>query len=166
MPYRGKERIRGSLQPEEKDQATDEEADAYQPIDELRLVDKLCDRVLDCYLWRFSLILAWRAACFGYPMNSSLPSMNIAGVIGTLYLTASSGSSVTSITLQARSGTSPFIPSRNETTFCLISRGVQHDEIRTSTFNPNDNWVASGMFAFFDLATVSLSSDDQEPPGT
>src|SRR5881397_2978292 len=79
MPYRVKERMRGSLQPEEKNQATDEEADAYQPIDELSPVDKLCDRVLDCYLWWFSLILAWRAACFGYPMNSSLPSMNIAG---------------------------------------------------------------------------------------
>src|SRR2546422_2735567 len=166
MPYRVKERMRGSLQPEEKNQATDEEADAYQPIDELSPVDKLCDRVLDCYLWWFSLILAWRAACFGYPMNSSLPSMNIAGVIGTLYLTASSGSSVTSITLQARSGTSPFIPSRTETTFCLISRGVQHDAIRTSTFNPGHHWVASGMFAFLDLPPLSLSSDAPEPTGT
>src|SRR5712691_2418656 len=108
MPYRVKERMRGSLHPEEKNQATDEEADAYQPIDELRLVDKLCDRVLDYYLWWFSLILAWRAACFGYPMNSSLPSMNIAGVIGTLYLNARSGDSVKSITIKERSGNSHF----------------------------------------------------------
>src|SRR3989475_9125058 len=107
MPFRVKERMRGSLQPEEKNQATDEEADAYQPIDELRLVDKPCERVLDCYLWRFSLIFAWRAACFGDPMNSSFPSMNISGGIGTLYFTASSGSSVKSLTLLAKSGTSP-----------------------------------------------------------
>jgi len=32
------ESIRGSLQPEEKNQATDGEADAYQPIDELRFL--------------------------------------------------------------------------------------------------------------------------------
>jgi len=38
MPFRVKERIRGSLQPEEKNQATDGEADAYQPIDELRFL--------------------------------------------------------------------------------------------------------------------------------
>src|SRR3989454_8314045 len=126
-----------------------------------RLVDKLSDSVLGCYLWRFCLILAWRAACFGYPMNSSLPSMNIAGVIGALYLTASSGSSVTSITLQARSGTSAFIPSSTETTFSLTSRGVQHDAIRTSTFNPDHHWVARGMFVFLDL-----SSDAPEPTGT
>src|SRR3989442_14317613 len=108
MPYRGKERIRGSLQPEEKDQATDEEADAYQPIDELRLVDELCDRVLDCYLWRFSLIFAWRAARFGYPMNFSFPSMNISGGNGTPVLTPSFGSSVNCITVPAKAGTSPF----------------------------------------------------------
>src|SRR3989442_11359951 len=90
MPYRVKERIRGSLQPEEKNQTSDEEADAYQPIDELRLVDKLCDRVLDCYLWRLSLIFSWRAACFGYPMKSSFPSLEISGGIGTLYFTTRS----------------------------------------------------------------------------
>ena len=38
MPYRVKERMRGSLQPEEENQTTDEEADAYQPIDELRVL--------------------------------------------------------------------------------------------------------------------------------
>src|SRR2546425_2368718 len=112
MPYRVKERIRGSLQPEEKNQTSDEEADAYQPIDELRLVDKLCDRVLDCYLWRFSPIFGWRAACFGDPMNLSLPSMNIAGGIGTLFFTPSSRSSVSSLTLPAKAGASPFIPFR------------------------------------------------------
>src|SRR2546422_8049435 len=82
MPYRVKERIRGSLQPEEKNQTTDEEADAYQPIDELRLVDKPCERVLDCYLWRFFLIFALRAACFGYSLNCILATLHISGVDG------------------------------------------------------------------------------------
>src|SRR5438128_9342720 len=84
-----------------------------------RLVDKLSDSVLGCYLWRLSLILARRAACFGYPMNSSLPSMNIAGVIGALYLTASSGSSLSVITIHAVSGTARFTSSAHESTFAL-----------------------------------------------
>src|SRR2546427_9606570 len=109
MPFRVKERMRGSLQPEEKNQATDEEADAYQPIDELRPVDKLCDRVLDCYLWRFSPIFAWRGACFGDPMNLSLPSINISGGVGGPYFTARFGSPVLFLTLPAKAGGPAFI---------------------------------------------------------
>src|SRR2546428_11983716 len=95
MPYRVKERIRGSLQPEEKNQTTDEEADAYQPIDELRLVDKPCERVLDCYLWRFSLILVWGGACFWVSLELWLPSLDILGGVGAPYLSPGSRSSCT-----------------------------------------------------------------------
>src|SRR2546428_11118646 len=90
MPYRVKEPIRGSLQPEEKNQTSDEEADAYQPIDELRLVDKLCDRVLDCYLRRFSLVFASGGARFRDRIDLRLPSLNISGGGGTPCLTAGS----------------------------------------------------------------------------
>src|SRR2546425_13018207 len=82
-------------------------------------------------------------------MKSSSPSMNIAGVIGALYFTASSGVSVMSITLHARSGTSPFIPSRTEMAF-FTSKGVQHDAIRTSTSNLNHHRVTRGL-AFLTL---------------
>ena len=81
-----------------------------------------------------SCIFDSRIERFGYPMNSSLPSMYIAGVMGALYFTASSGSSVMSITFQSRSGNSPFIPWRIETIFLWTSRGVQHEATRTSTF--------------------------------
>src|SRR2546430_3598074 len=83
-------------------------------------------------------------------MKSSSPSMNIAGVIGALYFTASSGVSVMSITLHARSGTSPFILSRTEMAFFFTSKGVQHDAIRTSTSNLNHHSVTRGL-AFLTL---------------